>query len=46
MDTFVLEVRKGNVPAISLYTSLGFQTVGVRKGFYEAPREDALIMKI
>lgn len=45
MDTFVLEVRKGNVPAIRLYTSLGFQTVGVRKGFYEAPREDALIMK-
>lgn len=39
-----LEVRASNEPAISLYTSEGFVTEGVRKGFYEKPVEDALIM--
>ena len=39
-----LEVRAGNVPAISLYESLGFHKEGVRPGFYEKPKEDALIM--
>ena len=39
-----LEVRAGNSPAISLYESLGFRTEGIRPGFYEKPREDALIM--
>jgi len=39
-----LEVRESNVPAISLYESRGFVTEGIRKGFYEKPREDALIM--
>lgn len=39
-----LEVRVSNLPAISLYESLGFQSEGIRPGFYEKPREDALIM--
>lgn len=39
-----LEVRAGNIPAISLYESLGFQKEGVRPGFYERPKEDALVM--
>ena len=39
-----LEVRAGNRPAISLYEDLGFRTEGIRPGFYEKPREDALIM--
>lgn len=38
-----LEVRASNKPAIALYKKLGFQKVAVRKGFYDAPREDALI---
>lgn len=41
---FTLEVRKSNAAAIALYESLGFATEGVRRNFYEKPREDALIM--
>lgn len=39
-----LEVRCSNTPAISLYGKLGFGKIGIRKNFYENPREDALIM--
>lgn len=41
---FTLEVRAGNAPAIHLYESLGFLSEGIRPGFYDSPREDALIM--
>lgn len=41
---FTLEVRVSNEPAIRLYQSLGFVSEGIRPGFYERPREDALIM--
>lgn len=41
---FTLEVRKSNLAAIRLYEGAGFKTEGVRKDFYEKPREDALIM--
>lgn len=44
--TVVLEVRKSNLPAISLYESVGFCRVGERKNFYKNPREDALIYEI
>lgn len=44
MKVFTLEVRVGNQPAISLYKSLGFQSEGIRKNFYEKPKEDAMIM--
>lgn len=40
-----LEVRAGNAGAIHLYRKLGFEEVGVRKNYYEAPREDGLVMK-
>ncbi len=43
-ERFTLEVRRSNVPAIALYHSLGFNDEGVRKGYYESPREDALIL--
>lgn len=43
-EAFTLEVRVSNEPAIRLYKSLGFEEAGVRPGFYEHPREDALIM--
>ena len=39
-----LEVRASNAGAIALYEELGFETAGVRKGFYQNPREDALVM--
>ena len=44
IEAFTLEVRIGNVPAVALYKSLGFQEAGVRPGFYTKPKEDALIM--
>jgi ribosomal-protein-alanine N-acetyltransferase len=39
-----LEVRKSNVPAIRLYEKCGFGIVGVRKNYYEAEHEDAILM--
>ena len=39
-----LEVRVSNARAQSLYTSLGFVTVGKRKRYYEDNGEDALLM--
>lgn len=40
----VLEVRVSNEGAIALYEKNGFSVAGVRKGFYECPKEDAYIM--
>lgn len=40
----VLEVRVSNEVAIRLYERNGFVNCGVRKGFYEMPKEDAYIM--
>ncbi|MEA4814027.1 MAG: ribosomal protein S18-alanine N-acetyltransferase [Oscillospiraceae bacterium] len=39
-----LEVRRSNVSAIALYEKYGFSEAGVRKNYYDAPKEDALIM--
>jgi len=41
---FTLEVRAGNEPAIRVYEKNGFEGVGIRPGFYEDPKEDALVM--
>jgi ribosomal-protein-alanine N-acetyltransferase len=39
-----LEVRQSNAPALALYGSAGFEQRGVRRGYYESPREDALLL--
>ena len=39
-----LEVRDSNMPAIALYSAHGFEEVGRRKGYYERPKEDAILM--
>lgn len=39
-----LEVRPTNHPAKQLYLSLGFEVVGLRKGYYQDNGEDAIIM--
>ena len=39
-----LEVRPSNEAAVLLYQSVGFREVGRRKGFYQDPEEDALLM--
>ena len=40
-----LEVRESNMPARSLYTSRGFQNVGVRRSYYRNPVEDAIVLR-
>lgn len=39
-----LEVRASNSAAIALYQKHGFERVGERKNYYEAPKEDAILM--
>ena len=39
-----LEVRASNQAAIALYEKYGFSQVGLRKNYYEKPKEDAVIM--
>jgi ribosomal-protein-alanine N-acetyltransferase len=41
---YTLEVRVSNGAAISLYERLGFESRGIRRGYYTDNREDALIM--
>jgi ribosomal-protein-alanine N-acetyltransferase len=43
---FLLEVRKSNPIAYSLYLSFGFNEIGVRKNYYKTinGREDAIVM--
>ena len=42
-----LEVRPSNVAAIRLYQHLGFEQIGIRRGYYQAVdgREDAIVLK-
>ncbi|RMG02120.1 MAG: ribosomal-protein-alanine N-acetyltransferase [Nitrospirae bacterium] len=41
---FYLEVRPSNLPALRLYESEGFQKIGIRRGYYSFPKEDAIVM--
>lgn len=41
-----LEVRESNLAARSLYAAYGFRPVGIRHGYYRAPREDALVLRL
>ena len=41
---YTLEVRVSNLGAIRLYEQLGFESRGIRRGYYTDNREDALIM--
>lgn len=44
LSFLTLEVRKSNMPAQGLYRKFGFEEVGVRKNYYDFPKEDAIIM--
>lgn len=39
-----LEVRESNAPAIGLYKKFGFQEIGMRKNYYDHPKENAVVM--
>jgi ribosomal-protein-alanine N-acetyltransferase len=43
LTAYTLEVRISNVAAIHVYEKLGFESAGIRPGFYEKPVEDAII---
>lgn len=43
--SLTLEVRDSNTAAITLYESLGFCQIGLRKKYYFHPTEDARILK-
>lgn len=44
LEFLSLEVRISNLTAIKFYKKLGFKELGVRKNFYDFPKEDGLIM--
>lgn len=44
LSFLTLEVRAGNIPAIKLYEKFQFENAGIRRGFYDDPKEDALLM--
>lgn len=47
MQEAFLEVRPSNSAAVRLYTAMGFENVGVRRGYYQAiaGREDATVLR-
>ena len=47
MSDAFLEVRPSNTAAIRLYLALGFEQVGMRRGYYQAVngREDAAVLR-
>jgi ribosomal-protein-alanine N-acetyltransferase len=44
LELLTLEVRESNLAARTLYAGFGFVPLGLRRNFYEAPTEDAIIM--
>ena len=40
-----LEVRASNAAALALYQRHGFSAAGVRRAYYSAPVEDALLLQ-
>jgi ribosomal-protein-alanine N-acetyltransferase len=42
--TAYLEVRRSNHGAQAFYERMGFRPVGLRRGYYRRPREDALVL--
>jgi ribosomal-protein-alanine N-acetyltransferase len=44
VESLYLEVRVSNFRARAMYGSRGFEEIGVRRDYYEKPREDARIL--
>jgi [ribosomal protein S18]-alanine N-acetyltransferase len=45
INRLLLEVGRRNTPARSLYKKLGFSSIGFRKQYYSAIKDDALVME-
>jgi len=41
-----LEVRASNQSARALYQKTGFEEIGLRKGYYSEPKEDAILYRL
>ena len=46
LSFLTLEVRESNLPARRLYEKGGYAVVGVRKDYYEKPKENAVLMTL
>lgn len=46
LTRITLEVRASNQKAIALYEQMGYEKEGERPGFYDSPKEDALIYSL
>lgn len=46
VTSLTLEVRASNDPAVFLYEGMNFERLGLRRNFYSAPVEDAVIMRL
>ncbi len=46
IERILLDVRESNEGAIAFYKKHGFQTDGIRRNFYECPRENAMLMSM
>ena len=42
----LLEVRPSNTAALKLYQRFGYETVGIRKEYYQDNKEDALLLNL
>ena len=45
-DVIYLEVRTSNLGAINLYEKAGFVFCGIRKDYYDDPKENAILMRL
>lgn len=46
ISRILLDVRVSNEPAIAFYRKSGFSDDGIRKNFYDNPKEHALLMSV
>lgn len=46
VSTLYLEVRESNTRARGFYAKLGFEQIGVRKNYYDNPKENAILMSL
>lgn len=44
VETVFLDVRESNTAARNMYKKHGFCDMSIRRGYYDAPKEDAVIM--
>lgn len=44
LSRIFLEVRESNMPARHLYENSGFKSMGIRKNYYDYPKENAVMM--